>query len=51
MPECFKEAFVTDTGAIEVLCGEKLYRREPNTFQGDVRSRLREILSDALLVG
>jgi hypothetical protein len=51
MPECFKEAFVSDTGAIDVLCGEKLYRREPDTFQGDVRSRLREILSDALLVG
>jgi hypothetical protein len=51
MNECFKEAFVYDTGAIDVSCGEKQYRREPITFQGNVRSRLREILSDELLIG
>lgn len=51
MPECFKEAFVFDTGAIEVSCGENKYRREQIAFEGDVRSRLREILSDEALVG
>lgn len=51
MPECFKEAMVSDTGAIEVSCGKNEYRREQITFAGDVRSRLREILSDQLLIG
>jgi hypothetical protein len=49
--ECFNEAFVSDTGVIEVACGEKEYRREQSTFDGDVRSRLRQILSDELLIG
>jgi hypothetical protein len=51
MPECFKDAFVSDTGAIEVSCGKHEYRREQITFGGDLRSRLREILSDQLLIG
>jgi hypothetical protein len=51
MSECFKDAFVSDTGAIELSCGKKKYRREQTTFAGDVRSRLREILSDQLLIG
>ena len=44
--ECFKEVFVTDAGAVEVPCGEKKYRREQVAFGGDVRARLKEILSD-----
>jgi hypothetical protein len=44
--ECFNEVFVTDAGAVEVPCGEKEYRREQVAFGGDVRARLREILSD-----
>jgi hypothetical protein len=44
--ECFKEVFVTDAGAVEAPCGEKMYLREPVAFGGDVRARLREILSD-----
>jgi hypothetical protein len=51
MLQCFNKAFVEDTGAIDVSCGENVYRREPNTFQGDARSRLREILSNELLLG
>ena len=47
MEDCFNQAFVSDTGTIEVVCGETQYRREPVTFNGDVRSRLREILKDA----
>lgn len=48
MLQCFDGAFVTDSGAIDVSCGKNEYRREPITFSGDVRSRLREILSDGL---
>jgi hypothetical protein len=33
-------------GAVEASCGEKEYRREQVAFGGDVRARLREILSD-----
>ena len=44
--ECFNQAFVSDTGALELLCGDKQYRREPVAFSGDARSRLREILAD-----
>ena len=46
MAECFKHAFVSDTGTIELSCGDKEYRREPGIFNGDARSRLREILAD-----
>ena len=46
MDQCFKQAFVSDTGAIELLCGDKEYRRELVTFSGDARSRLKEILAD-----
>jgi hypothetical protein len=46
MLPCFDGAFVSDMGAIDVSCGEKEYRREHNTFTGDVRSRLRAILSE-----
>jgi hypothetical protein len=49
--ECFDEAFVSDTGAIEVLCDKNEYRREPMTFKGDVKSRLRAIFSDELPPG
>ena len=49
--ECFKEVFVSDTGAIEALCGEKEYWREQITFEGDVRFRLREIFFDELEAG
>lgn len=45
MFQCFNEAFVSDAGAIDVSCGEKEYRREPITFSGDLRLRLRELLS------
>lgn len=51
MLQCFDGAFVTDAGAIEVSCGKKEYRREQISFTGDVRSRLREILSNELPVG
>jgi hypothetical protein len=51
MLPCFDGAFVSDTGAIDVSCGEKEYRREQITFTGDVRSRLRELLSDQLVIG
>jgi hypothetical protein len=51
MLHCFNGAFVTDTGAIDVSCGKKKYRREQIAFTGDLRSRLREILSDHLLIG
>ena len=47
MLPCFDGAFVSDTGAVDVSCGKKEYRREQITFAGDVRSRIREILSDA----
>jgi len=46
MAQCFNHAFVSDTGAVELLCGDKEYRREPITFNGDAHSRLREILGD-----
>lgn len=46
MDQCFNHAFVSDTGAIELLCGDKEYRRDPVAFNGDARSRLREILGD-----
>lgn len=46
MLQCFNESFVTDTGAVEVSCGKHKYRRDQNTFGGDMRSRLREILAD-----
>ena len=46
MLQCFDESFVTDTGAVEVSCGKHKYRRDQNTFGGDMRSRLREILAD-----
>jgi len=46
MLECFNHAFVSDAGAIELLCGEKEYRRELITFSGDARTRLREILTN-----
>lgn len=49
MAQCFKQAFVSDTGAIEVSCGDKEYRRDPVTFSGDARSRLREILADGVM--
>lgn len=45
MAQCFKQAFVSDVGAIELSCGDKEYRREPSTFSGDTRARLREILT------
>jgi hypothetical protein len=51
MLPCFDGAFVSDTGAIDLSCGKKKYRREQIAFGGDVRSRLREILSDQLLIG
>lgn len=51
MVQCFNQAFVSDTGAIELLCGDTQYRREPVTFSGDARSRLREILADGLANG
>ncbi|MFL6336127.1 MAG: toll/interleukin-1 receptor domain-containing protein [Pyrinomonadaceae bacterium] len=41
-----RQVFVTDAGAVEASCGEKEYRREQAAFGGDVRARLREILSD-----
>jgi MTH538 TIR-like domain (DUF1863) len=44
MDQCFNQAFVSDTGTIELVCGDKEYRREPATFNGDARSRLKEIL-------
>ncbi|HKG59490.1 MAG TPA: TIR domain-containing protein, partial [Pyrinomonadaceae bacterium] len=46
MLQCFHQAFLSDTGTIELSCGEKEYRRELVTFSGDVRSRLREVLAD-----
>ncbi len=46
MLECFRDAFVTDTGTVDVSCGKKKYQREPNLFAGDVTSRLREILAE-----
>lgn len=46
--QSFNNAFVTDTGAIDVSAEQKQYRREPTTFSGDVRARLREILSEGL---
>lgn len=46
MLQCFNQAFVSDTGVIELICGEKEYRRDPISFSGDARSRLREILAD-----
>ena len=46
MLQCFNQAFVSDTGVIELICGEKEYRRDPITFSGDARTRLREILAD-----
>lgn len=48
--DCFNRAFVADTGGLDVSCGEKVYRREPNTFEGDMVSRLKQILSDQSLV-
>ena len=46
MAQCFNQAFVSDTGAIELVCGDKEYRRESVAFSGDARSRLREILTN-----
>jgi MTH538 TIR-like domain (DUF1863) len=51
MFQCFNEAFVTDTGAIEVSCGEKKYQRVPVPFSGDVKSRLLEIRTEGQLIG
>ncbi len=51
MLECFSQAFVSDSATIDISCGEKKYRREPITFKGDARSRLREILSNELSSG
>jgi outer membrane protein assembly factor BamB len=45
MLECFRESFVSDSGVVDVSCGKNEYRREQVAFQGDVRSRLRQILS------
>jgi hypothetical protein len=45
MDECFTQAFVSDNGVLQLICGDKQYRREPITFSGDARSRLREILA------
>jgi TIR domain-containing protein len=47
MDQCFVNAFVSDTGAIDLLCGDKEYRHELVSFSGDARARLREILADA----
>ncbi len=44
--DSLSQAFVSDTGAIEVSAGEKRYSREPATFTGDVQRRLTEILAD-----
>jgi hypothetical protein len=46
MFQCFNQAFVSDAGAIALICGDKEYRRDPITFSGNTRSRLREILTD-----
>jgi len=48
--ECLGRAFVADSGAVDVACGEKVYRREPNAFDGDVSSRLQQILANESLV-
>ncbi|HSS21048.1 MAG TPA: toll/interleukin-1 receptor domain-containing protein [Pyrinomonadaceae bacterium] len=45
MLKCFNDAFVTDTGVVDVSCGKKKYQREPVLFTGDVTSRLKAILS------
>lgn len=42
--ESLSQAFVSDTGVIEVSAGEKRYSREPITFTGDMQGRLNEIL-------
>ena len=39
------QAFVSDTGVVEVSAGEKRYRRELPTFNGNVQGRLTEILA------
>jgi hypothetical protein len=49
--QCFSKTFVADTGAVDVSCGDKVYRREPDTFAGDAVSRLKQILSNESLVG
>ncbi|HET6977885.1 MAG TPA: TIR domain-containing protein [Pyrinomonadaceae bacterium] len=46
MLKCFDQAFVTDTGAIELLCGDKEYSRDPIAFSGNMRTRLQEIFKD-----
>ena len=51
MEQCFNQAFVTDTGAIELICGDKEYHRDPIAFSGDAKSRLQEILKDGLANG
>jgi hypothetical protein len=50
LPGCFPGAFVSDTGGVEMSCGQRAYRRERKPFRGNAESRVREILSDELLV-
>ena len=42
--QSLSNAFVSDTGVVDVSAGEKRYRREPITFDGNIQGRLKEIL-------
>lgn len=49
--QALRQAFVSDTGTIEVTAGEKRYQREPITFNGDLQARLEAILAGGIASG